>query len=54
MNTINELNRTRSANAPVISAGVIMANFSWNIANNTKGIVGRADHETLPNMPFII
>ena len=29
----------RSANAPVMSAGVIAANISWNDANRTKGIV---------------
>ena len=33
------LNLTRSARHPVINAGVIMANFNWNIANNKNGIV---------------
>ncbi len=32
-------NRLRSAKAPVISAGVIAANMSWNAANRTNGIV---------------
>src|SRR3954466_8668173 len=35
----NEPNRLRSANAPVMSAGVIAANISWNIANNMNGMV---------------
>ncbi len=34
-----EPNRLRSAKAPVMSAGVIAANISWNIANNMNGIV---------------
>ena len=32
--------RTRSANDPVISAGVMIANFRWNNAKMTSGIVG--------------
>ncbi|MNT50980.1 hypothetical protein D3C86_1828810 [compost metagenome] len=48
------MNRIRSANAPVISAGVIIANFSWNIANKTNGIVGNAPQAIFPNVPFII
>ena len=39
VNSTNEPNRLRSANAPVMSAGVIAANISWNIANRTNGIV---------------
>src|SRR5690606_38571921 len=35
-----EVNRMRSANAPVINAGVMIANFSWYMANSAKGIVG--------------
>ncbi len=31
------LNRTRSANAPMMSAGVITANVSWNIATTVSG-----------------
>ena len=34
------MNRTRSANDPVISAGVMIANFSWNSAKTISGIVG--------------
>ena len=34
------MKRTRSANDPVISAGVMIANFSWNSANTISGIVG--------------
>ena len=33
MNTSSDENFTRSANAPVISAGVMMANMSWNTMN---------------------
>ena len=32
-------NRLRSAKAPVISAGVMTANISWNAGNRTNGIV---------------
>ena len=31
--------RFRSAKAPVMSAGVIAANISWNAANRTNGMV---------------
>jgi hypothetical protein len=34
------VNRTRSANDPVISAGVMMANFNWNSAKRISGMVG--------------
>ena len=41
----------RSANAPVISAGVMMANIIWNIMNTDSGMVGaRWLTETCP--PF--
>ena len=33
MNTRNVLNLARSAKAPVISAGVMMANIAWKIMN---------------------
>src|SRR5688572_14356979 len=33
-------NRVRSANPPTISAGVMIANVSWNIANTVSGIIG--------------
>src|SRR6185437_6344791 len=49
-----ELNRIRPAKAPVISAGVMMANFNWYMANNSKGIVGASFQVALPSMPFII
>ncbi len=49
-----ELNRIRSAKAPVISAGVITANFNWNMANNINGTVGPSFHVALPSMPFIM
>ena len=35
----NGPNFARSANAPVISAGVMMANISWNAMNNSCGMV---------------
>ena len=40
MNSRYDENRTRSANEPVIRAGVMIANFSWNSAKTTSGIVG--------------
>ena len=40
MNSRYAENRTRSANEPVISAGVMIANLSWNIAKTSSGIVG--------------
>ena len=36
-----------SANAPEISAGVIMANFIWKTANSINGIVGASDQALL-------
>ena len=44
--------RTRSANDPVISEGVMMANFIWNSANNTKGIVVVTAPISLAVSPF--
>ena len=41
MNSRYDENRTRSANEPVISAGVMIANLSWNIAKTSSGIVAR-------------
>ena len=40
MKIISELNFMRSAKAPVISAGVMIAKVSWNITNTDSGIVG--------------
>ena len=40
MNSRYDENRTRSANEPVIKAGVMMANLSWKNAKSTSGIVG--------------
>ena len=39
MKTIIAENFMRSANAPTISAGVMMANVSWNIWKTDSGIV---------------
>ena len=39
VNRTNEPNRLRSAKAPVMRAGVIAANISWNDANRTNGMV---------------
>ncbi len=39
MNSRYDENRTRSANEPVIKAGVMIANLSWNIAKITSGTV---------------
>ncbi len=40
MKTSIDENLMRSANAPVISAGVMMANMSWNIMYTDSGMVG--------------
>ena len=39
MNSIIAENFIRSANAPAISAGVMIANVIWNIMNTVSGIV---------------
>ena len=39
MNSVNARNFTRSANAPVMSAGVMTANMHWNATNASSGIV---------------
>ncbi len=49
-----ELKRIRSAKAPVISAGVIMANFNWYMAKSSSGIVGAILNVALPNVSRII
>src|SRR5690349_10719744 len=40
MNTSIDENLIRSANAPVISAGVMMANIIWYIMKTDSGMVG--------------
>ena len=40
MNTSIEENLMRSANAPVISAGVMIANIIWYIMKTDSGMVG--------------
>src|SRR5919197_5195932 len=40
VNTTNALNRLRSANAPVMSAGVMTANIIWNTMHARCGAVG--------------
>ena len=42
MNSRYDENRTRSANDPVIRAGVMIANLSWNIAKISSGTVGES------------
>lgn len=49
-----ELKRIRSAKAPVIKAGVMIANLSWYMANSNKGMVGASFQLALPSMPFIM
>ncbi len=46
------LKRTRSANAPVIRAGVMMANFSWNSAKSISGMVGARSGWVSPPTPL--
>ena len=43
MNTAYAENFIRSAVAPVISAGVMMANVIWNAQNSTNGMVRNAE-----------
>jgi hypothetical protein len=38
-NMRRDLNRILSAQAPIINAGVIAANFSWKAKNNTSGML---------------
>ena len=40
MNTRYAEKRTRSANAPVMSDGVMIANFIWKSAKSASGMVG--------------
>ena len=40
-NSVQPQNLVRSAIAPEISAGVMIANISWNIANTSTGIARR-------------
>ena len=37
--TTNAAKRLRSANAPLMRAGVMAANIIWNVANRTGGMV---------------
>ena len=48
---IYDLNFMRPAKVLVMSAGVMIANFNWNKANNTRGIVG-ASVQGLPSRTF--
>ena len=44
-------NRTRFANAPVMSAGVMMANIIWYAKNTNSGIVSLAGAGVLSDTP---
>src|SRR4051794_3621889 len=48
MNTAYALNFSRSAVAPVISAGVMMANVIWNAQNSTNGMVRKLKNSPPP------
>ncbi len=43
----SDLKRTLSAQAPIINAGVIAANFNWNAKNSSVGIVAARAGVTL-------
>src|SRR4030065_93172 len=45
MKTRNVLNLARSAKAPVMRAGVMMANIAWKIMNASWGTVGGEEAE---------
>jgi hypothetical protein len=49
MNTQKPRKRTRSANAPAIRAGVMIANLPWNIA---KTYCGMPSFMIVVSMPF--
>ena len=42
--------RTRSANEPVIKAGVMIANLSWNIEKTSKGTVSLSAASPVPRV----
>ena len=48
----NGTNFARSAKAPVISAGVMMANMSWNTMNSSCGMPGPACESPIAPTPF--
>ena len=48
MNTIIAENFIRSANAPTMSAGVMMANVSWNIWKTDSGMVPHSVSTSTP------
>src|SRR5258706_8123598 len=50
-NKTYDLNLMRSANVPVMRAGVMIANFNWKKAKSTNGIVGASD-QGLPSSTF--
>jgi len=52
MNTRYDGKRTRSANDPVMSAGVMTANYNWNIAKTMIGIVGARSGCVAPPTPL--
>ena len=59
MNQSTALNRMRSANPPMTSAGVMMAKVSWNMKNAVSGTVPdervarrRRQNHTLPTEPM--
>ncbi len=51
MNNIYAQKRILSAKAPVIKAGVMMANLAWNKANNINGMVPAKLHAVLVPTP---
>jgi hypothetical protein len=49
--TIQAANLARSAIAPLTRAAVMIANVSWNVANNSSGTVPWAVSGVMPSMP---
>ena len=43
----------RSANAPIINAGVMMANIAWNITKTYSGIVPKSVSGPIPARPSL-
>ena len=48
MNSAHAVNFTRSASAPLIRAGVMMANISWKAAKTYTGMVVPSQSSVMP------
>ena len=53
VNSIMEENFIRSANPPTISAGVMIANVSWNMANTLSGMSPTMESSVIPAIKML-